>query len=84
MNWVTLIGLVAAAATTISLFPQLWKMWKTKSVKDISLTTFVVFSVGIFLWLIYGLLLDDLPIILANIFSFIQGLIILGLRIKYK
>ena len=84
MDWVTIIGLVAAAVTTISLFPQLVRMWRTKSAKDISLVTFVVFCGGIFLWFVYGVLLSNLPIILANTFTLAQGLIILALKIKYK
>lgn len=84
MDWVTIIGLVAAAVATISLFPQLVRMWRTKSAKDISLVTFVVFCCGIFLWFVYGVLLNNLPIIFANIFTLVQGLIILTLKIKYK
>jgi MtN3 and saliva related transmembrane protein len=84
MDWVTIIGLVAAAVTTISLFPQLVRMWRTKSAKDISLVTFMVFCSGILLWCVYGVLLNNLPIILANIFTLVQGLIILTLKIKYK
>jgi MtN3 and saliva related transmembrane protein len=84
MNYVTIIGLTAAAITTISLFPQLVKIWRTKSAKDISLVTFSLFSGGIFLWFIYGILLEDLPLIAANFLSFIQGLVILIFKVKYE
>jgi MtN3 and saliva related transmembrane protein len=84
MDWITLLGLAAAAVTTISLLPQLVRMWRTKSAKDISLVTFVVFCVGIFLWFVYGVLLNNLPIILANVFTLAQGLVILVLKVKYK
>jgi len=84
MNYVTIIGLAAAAITTISLFPQLVKIWKTKSAKDISMETFLLFCFGVLLWFIYGLLLNDLPMIIANSLGFIQGLIILFFKIKYK
>ena len=84
MDWTTIIGFIAATVTTISLLPQLVKIWKTKSAKDISLVTFLVFCGGISLWLVYGVLLNDLPIIIANGFTLVQGLIILVLKIMYK
>jgi MtN3 and saliva related transmembrane protein len=84
MNYVTVLGLMAAFITTVSLFPQLVKIWRTKSAKDISLVTFSLFCVGIFLWFVYGVVISDVPLIGANFFSFIQGLVILLLKIKYK
>jgi MtN3 and saliva related transmembrane protein len=84
MNYITIVGLAAAAITTISLFPQLIKIWKTKSTKDISMEMFLLFCGGVLLWFIYGLLLNDLPIIIANSLGFVQGLIILFFKIKYK
>ena len=84
MNYVTIIGLTAAVVTTISLFPQLVRIWRTKSTKDISFVTFSLFCVGIFMWFVYGILVVDLPIIVANFLSFIQGLIILMFKVKYR
>jgi MtN3 and saliva related transmembrane protein len=84
MSYVTIVGLAAAAITTISLFPQLMKIWKTKSTKDISMEMFLLFCGGVLLWFIYGLLLNDLPMIIANSLGFVQGLIILFFKIKYK
>jgi MtN3 and saliva related transmembrane protein len=84
MNYITIVGLAAAAITTISLFPQLMKIWKTKSTKDISMEMFLLFCGGVLLWFIYGLLLNDLPMIIANSLGFVQGLIILFFKIKYK
>lgn len=84
MDYVTIIGLTAAAVSTISLLPQLVKAWKTKSTKDISFLTFSLFCIGILLWFVYGLILQDLPIIVANFFGFILGLIILMFKVKYK
>jgi MtN3 and saliva related transmembrane protein len=76
--------LTAAAFTTISLFPQVLKVWKTKSTKDISLGMFSLFCSGVFLWFVYGILVKDLPIIIANFLGFIQALIILIFKVKYK
>lgn len=84
MDYVTMIGLAAAAITVVSLFPQLVKIWKTKSTKDLSLGMFLLFCGGVFLWFVYGILLQDLPIIIANFLGFIQTLIILIFKVKYK
>jgi len=84
MNAITIIGLVAAFFTTIALLPQLRKVWKTKSTKDISTGTFTLYSSGLFLWFVYGVYIKDLPIILANSLAFIQALVILIFKAKYK
>ncbi|WP_448273107.1 SemiSWEET transporter [Nostoc sp. DSM 114160] len=64
--------------------PQMFKTWQTKSAKDVSLVTLITFISGIFLWLIYGIYLQSLPIILANAVTLIFNLIILWLKIKYR
>jgi MtN3 and saliva related transmembrane protein len=84
MDTITIIGLIAAAFTTIALFPQLIKVWKTKSTKDISTGMFALYCGGVFLWFVYGVYLNDLPIMIANSLAFIQALIILILKAKYK
>jgi MtN3 and saliva related transmembrane protein len=84
LDYVTIVGLAAAAITVFSLFPQLVKVWKTKSTQDISLGMFSLFSAGVFLWFVYGVLMKDLPIIIANFFGFIQAFIILVFKVKYK
>lgn len=84
METITIIGLIAAAFTTVSLFPQLMKVWKTKSTKDIPTGMFTLYCGGVFLWFVYGVYLKDLPIIIANSLAFIQALIILILKAKYK
>ncbi len=84
MDYVTLIGLVAAALTAIAFFPQLMKVWKTKSTRDISLGMFSIFSSAVFLWFIYGLLISNLPVIIANFLVFVQAFAILVFKVKYK
>lgn len=84
MDTITIIGLIAAAFTTFALCPQLFKIWKTKSTKDISIGMFLLYGGGVSLWFTYGIFLKDLPIILANSLAFIQALIILVLKMKYK
>ncbi|RAM53093.1 MAG: hypothetical protein C6Y22_03140 [Hapalosiphonaceae cyanobacterium JJU2] len=84
MDFITILGLVAATLTTFSFVPQLLKTWRTKSAKDVSYIMLVSFNIGIFLWLIYGLYLSALPIILANLITLIFNLIILWLKIRYR
>ncbi|MCD6111080.1 MAG: SemiSWEET family sugar transporter [Thermoplasmata archaeon] len=60
------IGYVAGTLTTVSFLPQVVKCLKTKSTSDISGAMYVIFETGVLLWLIYGLLTADLPIIVAN------------------
>jgi MtN3 and saliva related transmembrane protein len=81
---VTVIGLIAAACTTFSYVPQAVKTIKTKNTKSLSLIMYVIMTVGIVLWLSYGILLRDLPIIIANIVTLLFAGIILILKIKYK
>ena len=84
INLITVIGLVAAVFTTIALVPQLLKVWKTKSTKDISTGMFALYCGGVFLWFVYGAYIGDFPIILANSLAFVQALAILIFKAKYK
>ena len=84
MDLITILGLVAGTLTTLAFLPQLLKIWQTKSAKDISFNTLIMFNIGIFLWLIYGIYLNALPIILANLFTLIFNMIIVWLKIRYK
>ena len=84
MDAITIIGLIAAAFTTISLLPQLIKVWKSKSTKDISSGMFTLYCGGVFLWFIYGVYLNNSPIIIANSLAFIQGVTVLIFKAKYK
>jgi len=84
MDLITILGLVAGTLTTLAFLPQLFKIWRSKSAKDISFNTLIIFNIGIFLWLIYGIYLNALPIILANLFTLIFNMIIVWLKIRYK
>ncbi|MEB3215215.1 MAG: SemiSWEET transporter [Nostocales cyanobacterium 94392] len=78
-----IVGLLAATLTTSAFLPQMIKTWRTKSAKDVSYTMLITFIIGIFLWLIYGILRQDIAIILANAFTLLFNLTILYLKIKY-
>jgi MtN3 and saliva related transmembrane protein len=84
MYYITIVGSAAAALTVIAFFPQLLKVWKTRSTRDISLGMFSIFCSGVFLWLVYGILTQDFPITAANFLIFIQAFIILMFKLKYK
>ena len=84
MEPVTVIGLIAAAFTTFAYVPQAVKTIKTKNTKSLSLNMYVIMTVGIVLWLSYGILLRDLPIIIANTVTLLLAGVILILKIKYK
>lgn len=77
------IGILAGILCTISFIPQVIKIFKTKHTKDLSLVTFFVFSLGVFFWLIYGILIKEFPVILANAAMLILALLIVGMKIKY-
>jgi MtN3 and saliva related transmembrane protein len=78
-----IIGLLAGILCTISFLPQVIKIFKTKQAGDLSLATFLILSLGVFLWLIYGFLIKQIPIILANGSILVLALLILAMKIKY-
>jgi MtN3 and saliva related transmembrane protein len=80
---VELIGLTAGVLTTVAFVPQLLKIYATKSGRDVSMRTFLIFSTGVLLWLVYGLLIGSVPIILANIVTLVLALTIIVLKIRY-
>ncbi|MFI0400544.1 MAG: SemiSWEET transporter [Thiolinea sp.] len=63
LDW---LGLVASVFTTSSFIPQVWRTWKTRDVSGISLPTYLIITIGLALWLVYGILRGDLPLIVAN------------------
>ncbi|MEL7037729.1 MAG: SemiSWEET transporter [Cyanobacteria bacterium J06592_8] len=81
---VTAIGLLAGALTTIAFLPQVIKTWKTKSTRDVSLGMFVMFCLGVFLWIVYGALIQDLPLVLANVVTLSLASTILFFKLKYR
>ncbi|MFH1325252.1 MAG: SemiSWEET transporter [archaeon] len=84
MNWIILLGFAAAICTTISFLPQVIKTVRTKHTKDLSLIMYSVVAIGFVLWLTYGIIISDLPLILANTISLLLALTILVFKIRYK
>lgn len=84
MDLVMLIGFGAAILTTIAFLPQVIKTWKEKHAKDISLGMYLIFIAGVILWLVYGIMLKNPPMIFANIVTLILAGTVLILKLKYK
>ncbi len=78
------VGLLAGALTTVAFIPQVIKIWKTKHATDISLGMFAIFSVGVLLWLFYGIEIGSIPVIAANAVTLGLSLTILVFKMRYK
>ena len=83
-NYIDLFGFSAALLTTIAFLPQLYKTWKTKTAEDVSLVMLILFITGLICWIIYGLKINSIPILIANIITFIFNFSILILKINYS
>ena len=84
MNPVTLLGFVAGTLTTLAFLPQVVKTWRSKSSKDLSISTLGMISSGVMLWLVYGLLIGDLPIIAANSVTLVLVVSVFVLALVYR
>lgn len=78
------LGLIAGALTTVSFVPQVMKIWRTKSGNDVSYGMFLLFSLGVSLWLMYGLALGATPVIIANAITLVLALIVIALKYRYS
>ena len=84
LNYIDLFGFLAALLTTIAFMPQLYKTWQTKSADDVSLVMLILFITGLFCWIIYGSKIHSIPILVANIVTFIFNFSILILKLSYN
>ena len=78
------IGMVAAVLTTIAYIPQVVKIYRTKSARDVSFRMFSLLATGVSLWLVYGIMMRSVPLIFANFVTLALSLTVLGLKIKYE
>ena len=83
-NYIDFFGFSAALLTTIAFLPQLYKTWQTKSAGDVSLVMLILFITGLICWIIYGIKIHSIPILVANIITFIFNFLILILKITYR
>jgi MtN3 and saliva related transmembrane protein len=78
------IGLIAGLLTTTAFIPQVLKIYRTKSGKDISARMYSILSTGMVLWLIYGIFVRSVPLILSNAVTLVLALAIIALKIRYR
>jgi MtN3 and saliva related transmembrane protein len=83
MTLIDIVGALAACLTTASFLPQAWLSFKTRDVSGVSLGMYSVFTLGVALWLVYGLLLSAWPIVIANVITLGLALAILGMKLLY-
>ena len=84
MNLIDWVGSVAAILTTASFVPQAWHTFRTRDVSGISLSMYSLFTAGVALWLVYGILMEAWPIIIANIITTSLALMILLMKVRYR
>ena len=78
------LGFIAGFLTTIAFLPQVLKVWSSKSTRDISLSMFIIFTTGVTLWLIYGIIIDDTALIFANAITLMLSILILIAKMIFK
>ena len=84
MDTTLVIGYIAGTLTTISFLPQVIRTWKMRETKDFSLAMLLLFATGILLWTVYGISTGSLPVILANVITFLLIMILLAMKIRYR
>jgi len=84
MNVIQVLGLVAGSLTTAAFLPQVIKTWKSRSAKDLSLGMFSLFCLGVLLWLIYGFIQNDIPVIAANMVTLMLASTLLIFKLRFR
>ena len=84
MNSIQLLGLFAGTLTTAAFLPQVVKTWKSRSAKDLSLGMFSIFCLGVAMWLVYGLVIGDVPVIAANLLTLLLASTLLFFKLRFK
>jgi MtN3 and saliva related transmembrane protein len=83
VDFVPVLGYIAGFCTTVAFLPQVYRAWKTKSCKDLSPGMLLLFATGVLLWLIYGNLIMETPIIIANGATFLLVILIVVLKFRF-
>lgn len=84
MNSIQLLGLLAGSLTTAAFLPQVLKTWRSRSAKDLSLGMFSLFCLGVALWLVYGLAVQDIPVIAANLITLLLASTLLFFKLRFR
>lgn len=77
------VGLFSGILTTVAFVPQVWRVWRTRSARDISLGMYVLFTLGVAGWLAYGCMLGALPVILANGVTLVLACSVLLMKLRF-
>lgn len=77
------IGSIAATLTTTAFIPQAWQVWRTRHTKDISLGMYAIFTCGVALWAIYGMMIASWPVIIANCITLVLAGAVLVMKIRF-
>ena len=83
IDYIEIIGLIAATCTTAAFLPQVYKTWKTKDVAGLSLPMVLMLFIGVALWLLYGFLIRSISIIIANSITIISIFLLVYFKIKH-
>ncbi len=83
MTFTDAIGFISATFTTVAFVPQVIRVWKTKSARDVSLGMYALFNTGVALWLCYGLLIESWPIIVANSITLILACSVMVMKLNF-
>ena len=83
MDLTNILGLVAGFLTTVAFIPQVLKIWKSRSAKDVSLRTYLAFAAGVALWMVFGILKGEVPIVLWNAVTLVLAGAIVAMKIKF-
>ncbi len=84
MKTVDILGYTAGSLVVLSLLPQVIKSWKTKLTRDISLLRYIVYVIGLILWAIYGIIIQNGPLAVMNTMGLVLASSILYLKVRYK
>lgn len=84
MNVVPAIGFVAGSLTTLAYLPQALHSFRTRSVRDISMTMLVSLNVGLLLWVVYGFWIHSLPLVLTNVLTFLLAFPLLVMKVRFR
>ncbi|AKH39489.1 hypothetical protein AAW31_06490 [Nitrosomonas communis] len=76
------VGYIAAFLTTAAFVPQAWYSWRTRDLSGISLPMYTMFTIGVGFWLFYGYLIGSVPVIFANLITFLLSSMVLGMKIQ--
>ena len=82
-QYTSLVGSIAAVFTTVAFIPQAYHSYKTRDLSGVSLPMYSIFTLGVALWLAYGCLLVDWPLIISNAITLALSLLILILKLKH-